>query len=53
MFGDVRITIDEDGNMDKFPRGMYDLVQMDLGNMFRIRQNREAGLPLDSNLFTL
>jgi hypothetical protein len=52
MFGDIKITVDEDGNMDKFPRGMYDLVQMDLSNIFRIRQNREAGIPLDTDLLT-
>ena len=43
MFGDIKIIIDENGNMDKFPRGMYDLVQMDLANMFKISQNKEKG----------
>lgn len=51
MFGEVKITIDEAGNMDKFPKGMYDLVQMDLANIFKISKNKEQGLPLNTDLY--
>jgi len=36
MWGEVKITVDEKGNMDKFPRGLYDQVQRDLSEILRI-----------------
>ena len=39
MWGDVKITLDKDGNMDKFPFGLYDQLNRDLGELFAVRSD--------------
>lgn len=41
MWNDIRITVDNDGDMSSFPRGLYDLVQQDLATIFKIVKNRK------------
>lgn len=41
MWGDVRINIQESGDMDKFPLGLYDQVMHDMSSLFTIRKEKE------------
>ena len=41
MWGELKITLDQDGNMSSFPRGLYDQVQQDLSEVFRITRERK------------
>ncbi len=38
MWGDVKITIDDDGSMSSFPRGLYDQVNRDLAEIIKLRK---------------
>jgi hypothetical protein len=38
MWKDKKITLDEEGNMSLFPRGLYDHVQVAMGELIRLRK---------------
>jgi hypothetical protein len=38
MWNDKKITLDEEGNMSSFPRGLYDHVQMAMSELFKLRK---------------
>ena len=38
MWNGQKITLDEDGNMSNFPRGLYDHVQVALMELFSLRK---------------
>jgi len=40
MWDELKITLDNKGNMSHFPRGLYDQVQQDMGTMFRIAREQ-------------
>lgn len=41
MWNDIKITIDKEGNMSRFPFGLYDQVQRDMAEIFRINKERK------------
>lgn len=42
MWGEIKITVSDEGNMSSFPCGLYDQVQRDMAETFRIvRKNKE------------
>ena len=40
MFEDIKITIDKLGNCSSWPRGMYDQIQRNLAELFRLRKSK-------------
>lgn len=38
MWNDKKITIDENGNMSSFPRGLYDHIQVAFAELFKLRK---------------
>jgi hypothetical protein len=38
MWNNKKITLDEEGNMSSFPRGLYDHVQMAMSELFKLRK---------------
>ena len=38
MWNDKKITLDEEGNMSSFPRGLYDHVQVAMMNLFNLKK---------------
>jgi len=38
IWKDKKITLDEEGNMSSFPRGLYDHVQVALAELFKLRE---------------
>ena len=40
MWNDIKITITEQGDMSRFPFGLYDQVQRDMSEIFRINKGR-------------
>jgi len=45
MWNDKKITLDDDGSMSSFPRGLHDHVQVAMGELFKLRN----GITLSSN----
>ena len=42
MWGEIKITVSDEGNMSSFPWGLYDQVQRDMAETFRIvKKNKE------------
>ena len=41
MWNDLKITVDEEGNMSDFPVGLYDQVRIDLFEIHRITRERK------------
>jgi hypothetical protein len=41
MYGDIKITMDEEGNMSSFPRGMYDQLHQDMAAMFFLSKEKK------------
>jgi hypothetical protein len=41
MWGNIKITLDQDGNMSDFTVGLYDQVRIDLAELFRITRERK------------
>jgi len=41
MWEDIKIVVNEDGNTDKFPYGLYDKVQIELCKTYNITKNRK------------
>ena len=40
VWGDTHININNNGELDKFPRGLYDDVQQNFATLFRIRKEK-------------
>ena len=40
MWGDMKITLNDDGDMSSFPRGLYDHLNVALSEMFQLRKNK-------------
>jgi hypothetical protein len=38
MWNDIKITLDEDGNMSSFPKGLYDHVQVAMMELIKLRK---------------
>jgi hypothetical protein len=44
MFGELKITMSEEGDLSSFPRGMHDQVQQDMAKMFTIAKEKKSKL---------
>lgn len=42
MWGDKKITIDSDGSMSEFPKGLYDMTSQFLSELFKLKMERRG-----------